>query len=70
MLLAEAGTGIGKTLAYLAPASEWVAASGGTVHISTFTKTLQRQLARETGRLYSDAQTHRARVVVRKGREN
>ena len=31
MLLAEAGTGIGKTLAYLAPASLWAEASGGTV---------------------------------------
>ncbi len=70
MLLAEAGTGIGKTLAYLAPAAEWSAASGGTVHISTFTKNLQRQLARETRRLYPDEATHRARVVVRKGREN
>ncbi len=70
MLLAEAGTGIGKTLAYLAPAAEWSAASGGTVHISTFTKNLQRQLARETRRLYPDEATHRAKVVVRKGREN
>ncbi|MFM6854978.1 MAG: ATP-dependent DNA helicase, partial [Sphingopyxis sp.] len=70
MLLAEAGTGIGKTLAYLAPAAEWTAASGGTVHISTFTKNLQRQLARETRRLYSSEAEHRARVVVRKGREN
>ncbi len=70
LLLAEAGTGIGKTLAYLAPASEWSAASGGTVHISTFTKNLQRQLARETRRLYPDEATHRAKVAVRKGREN
>ena len=35
MLLAEAGTGIGKTLAYLAPASLWAADSGGSVQIST-----------------------------------
>lgn len=70
MLLAEAGTGIGKTLAYLAAAAEWVQASGGTVHISTFTKNLQRQLARETRRLYPDDAAHRAGVVVRKGREN
>jgi ATP-dependent DNA helicase DinG len=70
MLLAEAGTGIGKTLAYLAPAAEWTKASGGTVHISTFTKNLQRQLARETRRLYASEDAHRAGVVVRKGREN
>jgi ATP-dependent DNA helicase DinG len=43
-LLAEAGTGIGKTLAYLAPASLWAEESGGTVWVSTFTKALQRQL--------------------------
>ena len=70
LLLAEAGTGIGKTLAYLAPASLWAAESGGSVQISTFTKALQRQLAQETRRLYPDAVTHRAKVAVRKGREN
>ncbi len=70
MLLAEAGTGIGKTLAYLAPAAEWIEGSGGQVHISTFTKNLQRQLSRETRRLYPDEARHRAQVVVRKGREN
>jgi ATP-dependent DNA helicase DinG len=31
LLLAEAGTGIGKTLAYLAPASLWAEESGGAV---------------------------------------
>ncbi|MEQ1509063.1 MAG: ATP-dependent DNA helicase [Sphingopyxis sp.] len=70
LLLAEAGTGIGKTLAYLAPASLWADASGGTVTISTFTKNLQRQLAQETRSIYPDEATHRAKVVVRKGREN
>ncbi len=47
MVLAEAGTGIGKTLGYLAPASLWATAADGTVWISTFTKALQRQLVRE-----------------------
>ena len=70
MLLAEAGTGIGKTLAYLAPASLWAAESGGSIQISTFTKALQRQLAQETRRLYPDPATHREKVAVRKGREN
>ena len=54
MLLAEAGTGIGKTLAYLAPASLWAEASGGTVWVSTFTKALQRQLDAEGPRLFAD----------------
>lgn len=70
MLLAEAGTGIGKTLAYLAPAGLWARAAGGTVHVSTYTKALQRQLAQETRRLFADDADHRAHVVVRKGREN
>ena len=70
LVLAEAGTGIGKTLGYLAPAAAWAESSGGTVWISTFTKALQRQLAQETVRLHPDAQERRARVVTRKGREN
>ena len=70
MLLAEAGTGIGKTLGYLAPASLWAAKAEGAVWVSTFTKALQRQLDRETHRLYPDAPTRKAKVVVRKGREN
>ena len=49
VLLAQAGTGIGKTLGYLAPASLWAEKSGGTVWVATFTKNLQRQLRRESG---------------------
>jgi ATP-dependent DNA helicase DinG len=70
MLLAEAGTGIGKTLGYLAPASLWAAEAGGPVWISTYTKALQRQLDRESARLFPDPATFRRRVVIRKGREN
>lgn len=70
MVLAEAGTGIGKTLGYLAPASLWAESAGGAVWISTFTKALQRQLDREAQRRYADGETFRARVVIRKGREN
>ncbi len=70
MVLAEAGTGIGKTLGYLAPATLWAEQSGGTVWISTYTKALQRQLDRETRRHYPDDATFRSRVVIRKGREN
>ncbi|MDZ7587888.1 MAG: ATP-dependent DNA helicase [Parasphingorhabdus sp.] len=70
MLLAEAGTGIGKTLGYLAPASLWSEAAAGPVWISTYTKALQRQLRRETQRLYPDPAQFREKVVIRKGREN
>jgi ATP-dependent DNA helicase DinG len=70
MLLAEAGTGIGKTLGYLAPASLWAEQADGAVWVSTFTKALQRQLDRESARLFPDAAVRRNKVVVRKGREN
>jgi len=70
MLLAEAGTGIGKTLGYLAPASLWSEQANGAVWISTFTKALQRQLNHETARLIPDPAERRRRVVTRKGREN
>jgi ATP-dependent DNA helicase DinG len=70
VLLAEAGTGIGKTLAYIAPSSLWAEASGGTVWISTFTKALQRQLDAEGPRLFADPDERAKRIVVRKGREN
>jgi ATP-dependent DNA helicase DinG len=70
MLLAEAGTGIGKTLAYLAPASIWADRAGGTVWVSTFTKALQRQLDAEGARLFADAEERKRRIVIRKGREN
>ena len=46
--LAEAGTGVGKTLAYLAPASLWAEANGGAVWVSTYTRALQRQIERES----------------------
>ena len=70
MLLAEAGTGIGKTLAYLAPASLWAQGSGGTVWVSTFTKALQRQLDAEGPKLVPDRAERARRIVIRKGREN
>ena len=70
LLLAEAGTGIGKTLAYLAPASLWAEQAGGAVWVSTFTKALQRQLDGEGPKLFADAEERARRIVVRKGREN
>jgi ATP-dependent DNA helicase DinG len=70
MLLAEAGTGIGKTLAYLAPASLWADRAQGTVWVSTFTKALQRQLDAEGRRLFPDPVERNRRIVIRKGREN
>jgi len=70
LLLAEAGTGIGKTLGYLAPASLHAAQAGGPVWVSTYTKALQRQLAAESARVFPDDHVRREKVVIRKGREN
>ncbi|CAA6604329.1 DinG family ATP-dependent helicase YoaA [Rhodospirillaceae bacterium LM-1] len=69
-VLAEAGTGTGKTLGYVAPASVWAEINEGAVWISTFTRHLQRQIDGELDRLYPDADEKARRVVVRKGREN
>ncbi len=70
MVLAEAGTGTGKTLGYIAPASLWAERNHAPVWISTFTKHLQRQIDTELARLHPDPVERRRRVVVRKGREN
>ena len=70
LVLAEAGTGTGKTLGYIAPASLWAEKNGAPVWLSTYTRNLQRQLDQELARLYPDPEERRARVVVRKGREN
>lgn len=70
IILAEAGTGTGKTLGYIAPASIWASKNKGTVWLSTYTKALQRQLDQELARLYPDPRVRAERVTVRKGREN
>lgn len=65
VVLAEAGTGTGKTLGYLAPASLWAERNKGAVWVSTYTRHLQRQIEQEAKRLPVGTQ-----VVLRKGREN
>jgi ATP-dependent DNA helicase DinG len=69
VVLAEAGTGTGKTLGYLAPASLWAEKNQGAVWVSTFTRHLQRQIEAEAARLGPGTDA-RQRVVLRKGREN
>jgi len=69
-VLAEAGTGVGKTLGYIAPASLWAEKNTGSVWISTYTRNLQTQIAGELDRLYPDPAVKRRNVVIRKGREN
>ena len=68
--LVEAGTGTGKTLGYLAPASLWAEKNGPGLWISTYTRNLQRQIVQEIARLYPDPVERAEKAVVRKGREN
>ena len=69
-VIAEAGTGVGKTLGYIAPASLWAERNGGPVWVSTYTRNLQRQIDAELDRLHPDPARKERKVVVRKGREN
>jgi ATP-dependent DNA helicase DinG len=65
-LVAEAGTGIGKTFAYLVPAL----LSGRRVIISTGTRTLQDQLFHRDLPLLASALGRAATVALLKGRAN
>ena len=68
--LLEAGTGTGKTLGYLAPASVWADKNGPGLWISTYTRNLQRQIVQEIAHLWPDPAERAQKAVVRKGREN
>ncbi|TDQ82086.1 ATP-dependent DNA helicase DinG [Dongia mobilis] len=70
VVLAEAGTGVGKTLGYIAPASLWAERNQGPVWISTYTRHLQHQIDQELDRLYPNPAQKAQKVVIRKGREN
>ncbi|MEY4760266.1 MAG: hypothetical protein RLZZ200_122 [Pseudomonadota bacterium] len=65
-LLVEAGTGTGKTFAYLVPAL----LSGGRVIVSTGTRTLQDQLFARDVPLLSRSLGRIARIELLKGRAN
>src|SRR5580658_10243016 len=66
LLLVEAGTGTGKTYAYLVPAL----LSGLRILISTGTRTLQDQLYHRDLPLLAGALGRPARVTLLKGRSN
>ncbi len=70
ILLAEAGTGLGKTLGYLSPAWVWATKNKRPVWLSTYTKNLQRQLDQESARLVPNPEEREGKIVIRKGREN
>ena len=65
-LLAEAGTGTGKSLAYLVPALQ----SGLRVVVATATKALQEQLLTKDVPLAAAALGREVNVAVLKGRQN
>ena len=68
-LSCEAGTGTGKSLAYLVPAALWAVEARDRVVVSTATKTLQNQLLeRETPLVRSVVPG--VRIEVLKGRQN
>lgn len=66
VLIAEAGTGTGKTLAYLVPAFT----SMGKVIVSTGTRVLQDQLFRKDAPMLKKAMSLPVRVALLKGRSN
>lgn len=65
-LVVEAGTGTGKTMAYLVP----LILSGKSAVVSTGTKNLQEQLVRKDVPQLEKALGRRVRVAVMKGRSN
>ncbi len=69
-LLVEAGTGTGKSVAYLLPAAFWAHENGRRVVISTNTINLQDQLINKDIPDLQKALPFTLRAAVRKGRSN
>jgi len=69
-LIVEAGTGTGKTLAYLVPAIATACGSGARVVISTGTKNLQEQLMDKDIPFLQETLPAKFRAAVMKGRNN
>jgi ATP-dependent DNA helicase DinG len=70
--LLEAGTGVGKSLAYLVPALRWAAANGDRTVVSTNTINLQEQLVRKDLPFLAEAFSgeQEVRFVLLKGWRN
>ena len=69
-LVVEAGTGVGKSFAYLVPAIQHVASNKGKVLISTYTITLQEQLINKDIPFLSNCMEENFSAVLAKGRNN
>ncbi|MDO4731959.1 MAG: exonuclease domain-containing protein [Bacillota bacterium] len=69
-LLVEAGTGTGKSLAYLLPAALFAQGSGNQVAVSTHTRNLQEQLLEKDIPMLSCLLGREVKAAVLKGRSN
>ncbi|MBR2783373.1 MAG: DEAD/DEAH box helicase [Firmicutes bacterium] len=69
-LLVEAGTGTGKSLAYLLPAALFSQGSGAQVAVSTHTRNLQEQLLNKDIPMLSRLLDRPVKAAVIKGRSN
>jgi len=69
-LVVEAGTGVGKSFAYLVPAIDLVFRGTGKVLVSTFTITLQEQLINKDIPLLADCLGGKFSAILAKGRGN
>jgi ATP-dependent DNA helicase DinG len=69
-LVAEAGTGVGKSFAYLLPAIEHVCEQGGKALISTYTITLQEQLIQKDIPILEQCLSRDFTARLAKGRGN
>jgi predicted DnaQ family exonuclease/DinG family helicase len=70
LLVAEAGTGTGKSLAYLVPAALWALGNGCRVFVATRTRNLQDQLLSKELPLVSRLTEGKLRYTTLKGRGN
>jgi ATP-dependent DNA helicase DinG len=70
LVAAEAGTGVGKSFAYLLPAIHYALANDERIVLSTATITLQQQLFEKDIPLVTGALNKKIKAVLMKGRAN
>ncbi len=69
-LMIEAGTGTGKSIAYLVPAALWARSNGQRVTVSTYTINLQEQLLKQDIPLVEKIVGGSLQAALMKGRAN
>jgi Rad3-related DNA helicase len=70
ILVCEAPTGVGKSLAYLVPGAIWARAEGKVLMVSTHTRNLQDQILRRDLPLLRRLTDRKIEVAILKGRGN